>query len=181
MCGYPKEDHDGVAHVICRIIIAVHVVCHRYNSPGVFSCRCKSPDVCDDMKEDRVGVAHVICRPIIAECCLPQVQVARCMWRPERGLCWSYTRHFLPCHCSACCLPQVQVARCFLLQVQVARCFLLQVQVATCVWRPERGSCWRCTRHLPPYYCSVCCVPQVHRCKSPGVATRKSIMFQLHT
>ena len=132
--------------------LSLHVVYHR----------CKSPGVCGDQKEDHVGVALVICRSINAECCLPQVQVARRMWRPERGLCWSYTRHFPPYHCRACCLTQVHVAsvfrrrckspgvfccrckspgvfccRCkspvfFQLQVQVARCFQLQVQVARC-------------------------------------------------
>ena len=89
-------------HAICNLIIAVCVVYLRCKSPGVCdergSCwelhtsfaglssqsvvchRCKSPGVCGDPKEDHAGVATRHLPPYYCSvCCLPQVQVARCV------------------------------------------------------------------------------------------------------
>ena len=110
------------------------------------------------------------------------MQIARCVWRPERGSCWRCTRRLPPYHCSVCCLLQVQVARCVwrpergscwscdmpYATYYCSVCCLPQVQVARCVWRPQRGSCCSCTHHLPPYLCSAFSIPQVQvaRCVS---------------
>ena len=67
-------------HAIINLIIAVCAVC----------CRCKSPGVCGVPKEVHAGVGTCHNQSYhCSVCCLLQVQVARCVWRSERGSCWS--------------------------------------------------------------------------------------------
>ena len=122
--------------------------------------RCKSPGVCGDPKEDYVGVTHVIFCPVIAvhvvcrRCKSPGVFCCRCK---SPRVCGDPKEDHVGVAHVIC---RLIIAVC----VVCRRCTGANRQV----WRPERASCSSCTRNLPPYHCSVCCVPQVRRCKSPG-------------